>query len=70
MAYEDRIMRMAAQQRREQSIKRPDALPNIADRGINPMGDRVDRRFGPSEKQITRRHYTPSGLGTTWGTTG
>ena len=66
MAWEDRIMRMAAQQGREQAIKRRDAV----NRGINPRGDRVDIRFGPSEKQFTKRHYTPSGLGTTWGTTG
>jgi hypothetical protein len=66
MAYEDRIMRMAAQQGREQAIKRRDAV----NRGINPRGDRVDIRFGPSEKQFTKRHYTSSGLGTTWGETG
>ena len=40
------------------------------DRIINYFGDRHDRRFGPSEKLFTKRRYTPSGLGTTWGETG
>ena len=39
-------------------------------RGDDFWRGRVDQRFGPSEKQFTKRHYTPSGLGTTWGDTG
>ena len=33
------------------------------------MGSKYDR-FGPSEKRYSEAHYTPSGLGKTWGYTG